>query len=122
MVRLGQLNVRGMRQKIQRRAFFNYFIDSRLDVACIQETHSSEADVDKWKDEWAGDSAWNHGSNDSRGVAILVRGNLKIDVLHKDNNGRIIIANILRDNKILFTVSSLYAPTNNHPTEQLEFF
>jgi exonuclease III len=42
---------------------------------CLQETHCTYQTVEKWKKEWknlgGGESTWNCGSSNTRGVGIL---------------------------------------------------
>ena len=43
----------------------------KIDIVCLQETHSTDKVELKWKREWGENSIWNHGLSNSRGVAIL---------------------------------------------------
>ena len=40
----------------------------------LQETHSLVSDENQWQTEWGSDIIFSHGSNNSRGVAILFPG------------------------------------------------
>ena len=122
MVRLGELNVRGLRDEAKRFSMKNYILDNKIDICCIADTHSVESDVLKWSTEWAGDSYWHHGeSNYKGGTAILVKKGFKIRVLDKDATGRIIFSEILKENELFIKVACLYAPTSSHLNEQMDF-
>jgi exonuclease III len=46
-------------------------VRKKIDIVCLQETHSTDKVELKWKREWGENSIWNHGLSNSRGVAIL---------------------------------------------------
>ena len=121
MVRTGSLNVRGFRDVIKVKALYNYFIDQKLDVICIQDTHSSPDIEIKLRSLWPGESEWHHQTTQQGGVAILVRKGLSIEVTNRDENGRILFAKILDNDTIKQRVSSCYAPTSKYPTQQQTF-
>lgn len=65
-------------------------------VALIQETHSTKESHEEWKLDFKGDVVMAHGTNFSKGVAILIGEQLdhKIQSQIVDNKGRYIILNI----------------------------
>ena len=122
MVRLGELNVRGLRDETKRLSIERYILDNKIDICCVTDTHSLESDNNKWSGEWAGDSYWHHGeSNHKGGTSIIVKKGFKIRILDKDTKGRIIFAEILKENESFIKVACLYAPTSTHLDEQIDF-
>ena len=70
------LNVNGMSDNSKRNATYHWCRKKKIDVVCLQETHSTEKVELKWKREWGTNSIWNHGLSNSRGVAIFFQKNL----------------------------------------------
>ena len=67
------LNVRGIRSFEKRKSIFNWLYKQNSDICFLQETYSTEEIENQWKKQWSGDIYFAHGSNHSRGVAILIR-------------------------------------------------
>ena len=120
-VTLLSLNVRGLHKDNKRWSVFQYMRRKRIDVSFLQETYSTEAVQNKWKNEWGGEVLFAHATNRSKGVMILFRPGL--DVVIKDTcideYGRYIIVNVmLQGTKV--TLVNMYAP--NAEPEQATFF
>ena len=110
-----------MQDKAKRLKLFTYLKEKLVDngVFFLQETHSTIADEEIWSKEWGGKLIFSHGLSNSRGVCIGFTKNLqaKIENTSCDNDGRIIITDvILDDEKFLFI--NLYN-ANTEP-EQLD--
>ena len=103
-------NVRGLRNVKKRRQQFIYFHRHNFDIILAQETHSTARDVCYWKSEWGGEIVFSHGTNLSKGVAILFNPRLSIDTVdvNSDQNGRYIIADLKVEDCILTIVCSLF--------------
>ena len=84
---------------------------------CLQETFSKEEDEKIWSAEWGGQIIFSHGSEQSRGVCMLLNVNsgLSFTTVHVDRDGRHIIAKINIGDEQLFVVN-IYAP--NKASEQ----
>ena len=108
------LNVRGLRNKVKRRAVFNY-ARQRADVICLQETHSVQNDELQWKLEWGGDILYSHGDSNSKGVCILLGSNLKYEKVSADTDGRVVICNI-NDMEQKLVICNIYAPNKDTPS------
>ena len=113
-------NVKGLKSPLKRRSIFKYLKDQNCLFYLLQETHSELKDELIWKGEWRGDIFFSHGSNNSKGVCILLNptSGFSIDGCYRDNEGRIVSINITR-NKLNFSICNIYAP--NKPTEQNRF-
>jgi exonuclease III len=78
---LATINVNGLRDKKKRDVVFNWLVAKKIDVICLQETHSTKDDLIRWQNEWkncgGGNSFFNCGTSDSRGVGILLSKKLK---------------------------------------------
>ena len=88
----------------------------------LQETHSELSIEKKWKEEWAGDIYFSHGTSSSKGVCILIPHKLNITINDKitDSEGRLIILNINYDS-CKYILCNVYFPTRDHKTEQNNF-
>lgn len=73
-------NVNGIREFVKRRKIFNLFKQKTADIVCLQETHSNLNDEKFWESEWGNQIIFNHGTNNSKGVAILFRKNFDYQI------------------------------------------
>jgi exonuclease III len=66
------------------------FVRNKIDIVCLQETNSTEKVELKWERECGANSIWNHGLNNSRGVAILFSEKFNYDIsdITRDIPGR----------------------------------
>ena len=114
------VNARGLGEKRKRRSMFTFLKKQKPDIVMLQETHlCTEQDKKSWELEWGGTTFASMGTNNSRGVSILLnsKSNAKIDEIKTDNDGRIICGIITVDNKRLL-ICNIYAPNSDNP----EFF
>ena len=114
-VKILSLNVRGIREKVKRRALFNYG-RRRADIICLQETHSDASIEKEWELEWGGQILFAHGETNARGVCILFNRNLNFEIISKymDPQGRILSCKI----KIMeydICIVNVYAPNKDTP-------
>lgn len=119
---MGTFNVNGINNPTKRRAIFKSLRDQGLDFCCIQETHSSPTTVHLWQSEWGGHFLASNGRQNARGVAILIKRSLQYKLLQQvsDDEGRILLVEVDIQGKI-YTLGSLYTPTQDKPQEQLQF-
>lgn len=105
------LNVRGIGNFRKRRSVFNWCRKSRADLILLQETHSTNTSEIQWQHEWGGKILFSHGTNNSKGVAIIFRNGNNVDVsdIYHDNEGRILCINFVKD-ELNFTLVNIYAP------------
>ena len=93
-------------------------------IIFLQETHCTEADESMWQKEFNGMGYFSNGTNQSRGVVILIPNNLHIDIKvlsHiSDSKGRLIMIKCEIESCI-FSLINVYAPTRDHLAEQLSF-
>ena len=52
MIKLGSLNVRGLREKEKLVDIFQYILDKHLDIVAVQDTHSTEETLEIWSEIW----------------------------------------------------------------------
>ena len=115
MVRIITQNVKGLKNKLKRCSVFAH-LRKKADIICIQETHSESHLEKEWQLDFGGYIYWSHGCNDARGVAILVKKNLDIEILGsvKDNEGRVIGINYQEKGE-KFSLLNIYAPNEDEP-------
>ena len=84
------LNARGLNKARKRRQLFRWLHNYKFDVIFLQETYSTPNVELIWKSEWGGDIIHSHGTNHSKGVAILFNPKLDIRIgsSEADKNGR----------------------------------
>jgi len=115
---ISTLNVNGLRENSKRQKLFNHFKCHSHDIIFLQETHcKDESESLKWGKEWGGESIWNNGSSQSRGVAILFKKNLDVDVrdILKDNEGRLmsVSATFTTNSTTEYHLTNVYVPNNS---------
>ena len=74
------LNVRGLHKTIKRRQIFRWLHQQKPDVVFLQETYSSAQNLKSWEAEWGGKRIGSHGTNHSRGVMILFKPKLDVNI------------------------------------------
>ena len=80
----------------------------------LQETHSTVKVEKLWEMKWGNKIEWLHGINKSRGLAILLKNNLKYDLIktYQDSNEKFLFLEITV--KISFlTIANIYGPNVN---------
>ena len=119
-LRIISYNVRGLNNSKKRFAIFNYLKKSKCDIAFLQETYSSKNEELKWTQEWGGTGLFVHGTKHSKGVAILFRKSIDIDILSikQDTQGRFLVLKC-KINDEPFNLINIYAP--NRENEQVKF-
>ena len=92
-IKIISLNVNGIRDKPKRQTIFHWLISQNAEIFMLQETHcESDEDILLWSKEWQGKAYWSKGTNFSRGVAILIKPKLDIEINHVniDIHGRFV--------------------------------
>ena len=121
IVQIISLNVRGIGNLIKRASIFNWCKNSSADLILLQETHSTVNVEAQWQQEYGGSILFSHGTNNSRGVAIVFRKDNDIDVtnVYNDDDGRILCINVVKED-LKFAVVNIYAP--NIENLQIKFY
>lgn len=65
------VNVRGIKNEVERKSLFLFLQNKGADFYFILETHSSEVDFSYWRSQWGRNVWFSHGSNCSARVTIL---------------------------------------------------
>ena len=108
------LNARGLRSSDSWQSAFNIFRRARFDIICLQETHWTADIAMQIKRDWDGEIFASHGTNLSRGVAVLISSRLDYNVrqIRSDSDGRIV--NILLDvEDETINLVNVYAPSSD---------
>lgn len=101
---------------------FGILINKKIDIALIQEIHSTKESMNKWQKKWQGKSFWNSGKTPkASGIAILLKKDLKINTFTslKGNEGRILTLNFSIE-KQNYQIINIYGPTKN--SEKSKFY
>ena len=119
-LKIVSFKVRGLNNDRKRTAIFKYIEKHDCNIAFLQETYSSEADERKWSNEWEGNCYYLHGSKHSKGLAIMIKKDIDIQILDegKDAKGRFIYLNAKIDDNVLH-LFNIYAP--NKEIDQIAF-
>ena len=116
-------NVRGLRDRLKRKQIFRHLHTSQVDVVFLQETHITRSLEKIIKNEWGGRVIFNHGTNQARGVAIMLAKNtdIKIQKVHKLHEGRSLIIEAKQDEKTIL-LCNVYVPNEDNPDFFLKVF
>ena len=90
-VKLLTINVRGLNSQTKRRNVFRWVKKQKIDICLLQETYSVQSVENTWRNEWAGQIHFSHGSNHGRGVMLLIRPGFDAQVTdsYTDDSGRL---------------------------------
>ena len=110
------LNVRGRRSSTKRQAIFNY-VKNRADIAILTETHTTSSDELIWSAEYGGKILFSHGETNARGVMILFKKGINVNIISysRDIDGRIMNC-IIEWNNQRINICGIYAPNNDSPS------
>ena len=109
------LNVNGLRDFRKRNIVFEWFHNSKFDILFLQEVYCvSEEEVEVWNKDLRGRAFWSFGSSHSRGVGILIKQGLNLEIKNsfRDTEGRILTLDIIFD-KSNIRLINLYAPSGD---------
>ena len=111
------LNVSGNKKKS---TFFDFVNTLKQIWFFLQETHSGEADCKFWRSQWGNSVFFDHGTNHSAGVVILLR-RFKGDTIElvTTNEGRWLILIVNVDNAC-FLLCNIYG-YNSHISNRIFF-
>lgn len=109
------LNVNGLRGESKRRSIFNLLKHCQSNIILLQETHSTKNDERVWSNEWGSKIIFNHGTNFSKGVAVLFQRHFPVQInsTHIDTDGRYIILE-LKVEEIQFVLINVYGPNDDN--------
>ena len=93
----------------------------KTDICFLQETHGTTEVEHIWANEWGGKVLFSNGTNNARGVAILIKPKLDLEIVdtYSDNMGRIFLLKAKIQNT-LFNLLNIYAP--NGEEQQAPFY
>ena len=113
---LATFNVNGLNDGIKRKSIFNYLKQKKFDIILLQETHSTPKIARLWEMEWGTKIEWLHGSNKSKGLAILFKKNLDCEIIksYADPYGRFMFLEAKLKN-CLIALANVYAPNVDDP-------
>ncbi len=114
-LRVGSLNVNGLRDKVKNNALLELIKLKNINVILLQETHSDYRNEVDWGLWWEGESCLSHGSNTSAGVAILFSTAIKAKIIWKTEiePGRLLVVRVEISN-IVFVFVNIYAPNKGN--------
>ena len=118
---IATFNVNGLQNDNKRQKTYEMLINRKIEIAFLQETHSTPEASKKWKKEWLGKSIWHSGTTPkASGVAILFKTNLEIEIVQtqKDKDGQILNC-IIKFEDDTYQLINIYAPTK---PDQSNFF
>ena len=110
---LATFNVRGFKNNFKQSSVLKSFIDEKIDILALQETHLKAKDYIKLSKKWPGPILFSEGSNHSLGLCILFDKNFKSEETKLIfNNDRVLLCSfkIGQEN---FYICNIYSPNEN---------
>jgi exonuclease III len=112
------INANGLRNESKRKSLFRWlkiYHQAEEKIVFIQETHTNSANEYAWKNDWNGDVIFSNGTNDSKGVVILLPKDTVYseEDIHRDIEGRFIVMTITV-NQTKLCLANVYAPTGDN--------
>ena len=118
-IRVLSINARGLKNKLKRKAFFDYLKFKKCDLVCVQESHATEKDISVWEKQWGGKIIYEVGTEHSRGELILVSKHFSGEVKKEEKQDRILSASV-ETQELNFMLLNIYAP--NASSSKKQFF
>ncbi len=120
-LRIGSLNINGGRDSSKCALVKEIVEQKKFNIVFLQETHSDVANETEWNLWWKGHKILSHGTNLSRGVAILFSSSLDVIIVKVEEpvQGRLILVEA-KIQGMLFFLINIYSPTVGH--ERLNCF
>lgn len=115
------INIRGLNDRRKRRSVFRWIKKQKIDICLVQESYSSPEIENIWSNEWGRKIIFSHGTRHGRGVLLLIRPGLDIEIhnTHTDDIGRVLMLDAsIQD--VSFKICNIYAP--NSEDGQLHFY
>lgn len=113
------LNVRGIQNKVKRKAMFLFCKGTGSHCIFLQETHSIVADATFWSSQWGDKVLLSHGSSHSAGTAILFNNCPgKVISVKTDSNGHW-VAIVMDIESVFFILINIYGYNNVKQNQQL---
>ena len=108
------LNVRGSSNFKKRTFIFTWSRKTKSDNFSSRETHRSKEVEKQWEREWGGKILFSHGSSNARGVEILFKNGLDVDVisLKSDTQGRFLIVKEKIED-VEYSIVNAYGPNQD---------
>ena len=122
-IKLNTFNCRGLQEFYKRTKIFHYLKSLGTDIIYLQETYSDKKDEMLWKTQWGELAFFSSFNSASRGVAILIRKTVSVQVLSifSDPEGRFIILKAIL-NDLQMTLVNIYAPNKDDSDFLLKVF
>jgi len=88
----------------------------KFSIFVLQEIHCTKEKEPLWSSEWGSSAFFSSLSSASAGVRLLFNNNFEFEVMRQfsDPEGRFIIIDIKKENKII-TLVNIYAPNDDNP-------
>ena len=115
-LKICSMNVRGITDSIKRKDVFNWLKDKNYSIYCLQDIHVGDKNKTAFEKDWGSEVIMSSKSPESRGVAILFRGdlNFKVTEIEKDDMGNLLLIK-LQVCDLNFYLCVIYGPNMDCP-------
>lgn len=114
---LGCVNVRGIRQREKRRDVLDFLRRYEFALTCLVDTHITEELSDVIRSEWGNDVLCSYGTNNSRGISVLLNPNIGMKIVNclSDNDGNFLVLGVEIDGIQALNIVVVYGPNEDNP-------
>ena len=111
------MNCRGLRDQFKRKDVFNYLRNLKADIYFLQDTHFIHSDENLIRSQWGFDHFSSYGTNNSRGVSILLNSTFDFKLIHSDHDaqGNLVSIDISLMDEMSITFVNIYGPNTDEP-------
>lgn len=111
------MNCRGLRDQFKRKDVFNYLRNLKADIYFLQDTHFMRSDENLIRSQWGFDHFSSYGTNNSRGVSILLNSTFDFKLIHSDHDaqGNLVSIDISLMDEMSITFVNIYGPNTDEP-------
>jgi exonuclease III len=114
MLKIFTFNTKGLKGPKKRERVLTWLKNKDADLILMQESHFQHEDKDNWEDKWKGKIYNSPGTNNSRGVSLLIKNELSHKLLDKwmDKEGRWLIC-LIDINNQKYCIANYYGPNTD---------
>ena len=116
-LKIASMNVRGLADPVKRNDVFDWLKQQDISICCLQDVHFKAEMHQLYQDEWGFKCEICSYSSEKRGVAVLFKKGLDVDIkdIKGDEQGNLLILEVnVNDNPLMLI--NLYGPNKDNPS------
>ena len=113
-IKIFSINSRGLNNIVKRKSIFRNLYKKKVDIVLVQETFCTKDKEQVWESNWGGKTLFVNGSNQSKGVALLLSNKISRNIrdVYRDIDRRYLIVSLELEG-YMYCVANIYAPNHD---------